>query len=362
MIKRLLFYSLLFLIHIDANAQNDKLAEDVHNAVISAVNTFNGKDFYFIGQAHGNMVNTLLEKEFLFALNRKYGVRYEILEYGHSLAVIFNEYIESGNDSLLTYISPGSNFTLLKAVKHFNDSADEQHRIKFYGIDFEGRLGNKYLKKAIEIMLAHIRPGNNDALHTLMNKLMQTDSAGTKETLLELKKYLLANETESRKLSGKFYTDLLLIANARYGFSPRRDDEMYANFKLLYKELARPGQHPKFFASFGYAHLNPNNKPGIVNRLLNNGSSPVYGKVSLTGVEYFNSSFSDNIKKTWDGNLNKRCINKGLNILKSKLKENPGVSFLSRDELNALDCSPVVQKFDGLLFIYNTGKAGVRWD
>jgi hypothetical protein len=327
-LSRCIFISFLFAISFNTYAQPA-------NVVDSLVKNIPPSKYFFIGQAHNNMVNVPLEQELLFALNRKYGLRYDILEYSHSTAVILNEYLRTGADSLLTTIHAEAPFTFIRAVKKFND------KIIFYGIDFEGRNEN-HLKKAIEIIIQKTRLHDTTRLYGILKK--------AKVDLPALKNYLDQNEMTSRVLLGDCYIDLLLIANAQYGFSPRRDDAMYANFLRLYHELIKTDPDPLFLSSFGYAHIDPGNAGSIVTRLKNN--SPVQNSISVIGIQYYQSSFHEKEIKKWTGNLSFLCRNKTLDELETKLTS---MRYLSRTQLSSLSCNPNIQKLAALILVTNMG-------
>lgn len=40
--------------------------------------------FYFVGQLHCNLANNIIEKQFFFGLNQKYGVQYPRIQSLHS--------------------------------------------------------------------------------------------------------------------------------------------------------------------------------------------------------------------------------------------------------------------------------------
>jgi hypothetical protein len=310
--------------------------------------------YFFIGQSHNNKANVPLEQELLFALNHKYGLRYSILEYSQSTAIILNEFLRSGTDSLLKLIHPKAPFSFFRAVKKFNDAKPETGRISFYGIDFEGRDNNRHLKKAIDILLYRTRLHDTTTLYDILNRIKNSNREIIEIHLHELKNYLNNNETLCRNLLNNYYIDLLLVANAQYAFSPRRDDAMYANFIRLYRELLKTEPNPLFLSSFGYAHINPTNSKSISNRLRNTASSPVHDSVSVIGVQYYNSSFDKKEYRKWTGNLGFLCTGKALRSLEILDESgNPGFYLLSRSNLASLSCHAAINKLDAVVLIFN---------
>lgn len=313
--------------------------------VDSLINTIPPSKYYFIGQAHNNKANLQLEQELLFALNRKYGLRYDILEYGHSAAIIVNEFLRTGEDSLLKLIHPGTAFTFFRTIKKFNDTIPEKRKILFYGIDFEGRDNYKHLKIAIDIVLRNTMLQDTTTLYRILKRIRN----GKKE-MRELGFHLDHHESESRKLLGKYFIDLLLVANAQNGFSRNRDFPMYANFKKLYNELKLTDTNLMFLSSFGYSHIHPSNSQAIANRLGNEYGSPVRGSVALIAIQYYQSSFQQEEVKKWAGNLSFLC---NTNALQGLATDKPGIYFISPSRLASLSCNSDVKKLAALILVSN---------
>lgn len=313
--------------------------------------------FYFIGQLHNNEANVILEKEILFSLNRRFGATYDILEYSHSAAVIVNEYLRTGDDALLSFTKQEAEFSFIRAVKKFNDSLSGSLPIKFYGIDFEGRHGGKYTRKAIAIILQQVTATGE--LSEILRQCEKADSIALSKHLRQLKNYIDKNSEASRKAFGERFTDIYLIANAAYGFSPNRDRAMYHNFKFLYNELSIASAGvPKFFASFGIGHVNPGNGRGLANLLLESEDSPIRSSVSILGVQYINCSFGnkDDVRKSV-GMLSFVCPQKRIATLESG---NSVASFRFLPVTYFNYCQAAIGKLNGIIVIENY-KATTHW-
>ena len=72
-----------------------------HEAAIDSILHLANYQAYFFGESH----NTGFEPEFKFHfirhLNKNYGVRHIFMEIGTATAIFFNEYLQSGDTSLL---------------------------------------------------------------------------------------------------------------------------------------------------------------------------------------------------------------------------------------------------------------------
>lgn len=316
--------------------------------------------FYFIGQAHNNKANSILEEEMLLALHLKYNVSYDILEYSHSFAFILNQYLRTGSDSLLTFINPNATFNFIKSVKAFNDNRKPENKIIFYGIDFENRQDGRFTKKAISIVLQQIELKNADSLASLLQTIVHCSAKDLNKNIQALKYYLLANEEKCRSALGEYYLDINLIAHAAFNFSPKRDRSMINSFNILFNELRRNGEAEKavFFASFGIGHINPNNKNGIASFLKNDENSPVRNSVSIIGIQYFNCQFQEGILKPSYGVLNFLCTKSSIKSIISYQNTNTeSIIYFPKTDFDKIKCNTSINQLSGLFIISNFGSS-----
>lgn len=346
---------LLLLSFMKVKAQDSLVEKSADSVLSAAVNSLDESNFYFVGQAHANQANSIIGKDMFFLLNKKFNVHYYILEWGQSLAFLLNQYLETGQDSILNFISTKGNFDFLKTIKSFNDTVTDSNKIKFFGLDFEDRLDWRWTKKAIEIISDKIKLPTNNPLQSLLNAVVNPKPDFEKGNLASLKEYLNKNDHDCRLLLGKYYVDVLLIANAKFNLSQKRDKDMYANFKLLYRELERKGEKPKFFASFGIGHINPKNNSGLPYRLVNGSDSPVRNSVSVIGTQYYNCTF--NVPKPTPGPMGtlrsvcKKSIVK--EIESSNDTREKTITFFNKSELKNFGCNDAINKLSGLIIVRN---------
>lgn len=337
--------------------QQSTLAQDFSSKKV--IDSLEDKKFYFVGQLHCNLANNIIERELLLGLNSKYCVQYNLIEYGHSVAFLINEYLKSGQDSFLKYINPNANFSLVKGIKKFNDSLSTNKKIKFYGLDFEGRFEGKFTRYAINHIVNQTQLSPSSQLFQYMRSIIDAKPTQMQSQLQNLRFFLAKNTVECRSSLKDYFLDLLLIANAQYDFSPKRDGAMVDNFYRLYSELLITNRDPRFFASFGTGHINPSNKRGIAMRLLKDELSLVFQAVSIIGVQYINSSFYKAVdKKRSDGNLSYLCKNSISDIKQLvEFNQSQSITYISKKALSVLNCNKDISTFSGLLFIQNYGEA-----
>jgi hypothetical protein len=101
------------------------------------INKLKKKDFYLIGEAHTFLANNDFQFSLIKALH-KFNVFNIANELPHSTCFIFNQYLETGNDSLLTLLKPSATYNLLRRVRDFNQNQPLDKKIQYYGIDYIG--------------------------------------------------------------------------------------------------------------------------------------------------------------------------------------------------------------------------------
>ncbi len=346
---RYLFSFLICIIRLCSSSQS--------NLGVDIVSSLPNSQVYFVGQLHNNEANTIIETELLLSLNAKFNVQYEVLEYSHSVAFLVNRYLSTGNEFFLKFIHPDAKFEYVKNIKAYNDGIDANKRIRFYGVDFENRQNGKFTKKALAIILDDLNISTSQALALLLRDIVECQFKDLERNLIKLKSYLKENEQLCRSLLDKYYVDVLLITNAQFNFSSRRDTAMVSNFLRLYQELSKNGKDPKFFASFGTGHINPRNNNGIVMQLMKDNQSPVKNNVCVIGVQYLNCLFSkENVHKTTDGSLSFLCKSATVEIMASIHDTNSKrIEFLPKSKLNLAHCNAAIQLLSGMILVYNYG-------
>lgn len=346
-----MYISLICIISLSATGQSSLGIEIVSGLPKSRI--------YFVGQLHNNEANTMIETELLLSLHTKFNVQYNILENSHSAAFLINHYLQTGNESILKFVNPDAKFQFIKTVKAYNDKISSTNKIRFYGIDFENRQHGKYIRKVFEIICNELPSPVTEPLISLLQNLVECRSDQLEGNLLLLKNFLKTNEVTSRTLLGKYYVDVLLIANAQFNFSSKRDKAMISNFVQLYNELSKEGICPGFFASFGTGHINPENNNGIVMKLMNDHQSPVKNNVCIIGIQYFNCLFGkEKIHKSTDGSLRFLCKNSvAEEMFQRQDYKSKRIEFLPKSKLSLLTCSGAIQLFAGIILVSNYGSS-----
>lgn len=240
------------------------------------------KDFYFLGEAHTYLANNDLQFALIKALH-PYGVYNIANELPHATCFLFNQYLETGDDSLLNVIKPAATYNILKKVRQFNLSQPLEKQIRYYGIDYYDADYDNYYRSLQTIWTA--TAGKTVFLDSVISRYLQKNKF-TREDIVQLNKILSVTlQTDSaiyRKHFGRYYDDLLLMSGNMIGYRANRDADIYKSFQVLYRILSPPGKtKPKFLSFYGAGHIG-----NLGARYLDKKSSPVYNQVNYIGIQY----------------------------------------------------------------------------
>ena len=335
----------------------------LHQHIIANIENLNDGNFYMISQIHNSKIDIPLEKELLFSLHSR-GVYYNISEYPHSAFFLINEYLKSGDTSILKLISTKAPFNFIKEVYSFNLKQLAEKQIKFFGVDYElynSDRGRHYKNSLMFIYNRRKTTIANTVFENLFSQLDSTDENDIK-ALTSLHKLLQTtfykNEEKIKEIFSNYSDDILLILSAptEYKSIPKRDKWLFKRFKIVYDIVLRNNNIPKFIASFGAAHVKASNKKNITYKLQIFNESPVKGKVVIIGTQYFNGGGGIKGAKNYTsaGIIDFMATDatlKSISTIFTDKKEN--VALLQQDRLNCLENK--VEKIAALhwLFLIN---------
>ncbi|MFT3676900.1 MAG: hypothetical protein QM781_13485 [Chitinophagaceae bacterium] len=261
-------------------------ADQLQTLTDQLINRLPQKDFYLIGEAHTFLANNDFQFSLIKALHEK-GVYNVANELPHSTCFLYNEYLETGNDSILTWLAPKASYAVLKKVREFNLTQPADRQVRYYGINY---LDADYDFSNTYHTLSWIRrqiASRNLPLDTLIDgylrkeRLLQPDIAVLNT---QLDKQLRDQEAVYRAHFGRYYDDLLLMSGNIIGNRTNRDPLVFKSFLTLYSILEKKYPHkPRFLAFYGMGHL------GNLGDMLNiNARSPVKASVNKIGIQYVN--------------------------------------------------------------------------
>lgn len=231
-----------------------------------------GKDYnvFFTGEHHGYDGNEKISLELLKYLNENYGVNYLLFELQYSFGKTLNEYLHSGDETLLNDVSSilksrnPQNFredfvNFWKELYEYNRTLPENKKIQAVGIDmdFEG----KYTVKQMGKLLPDKNPPEEIKEYILKFKeLFEVEMSD--EEGVEVFQRLYQSVNESTKIYEEylgetfrdFKNNLASMMNTlKYSETedPNRDGLIYDNFMKIYNE----NPQGKYYGQFGLYHI-----------------------------------------------------------------------------------------------------------
>ncbi|HZV68679.1 MAG TPA: hypothetical protein VFG10_04015 [Saprospiraceae bacterium] len=276
--------------------QKNKIPFEFENlsSILSSTQNFPDKKFFLFGELHSTNANLELQYEFIKHLHKEKGINNIIIEMPHSEVYFFQKYLETG-DTLLLYDYDGRiNKRFLDKIREFNKNIDNP--IRLFGIDLDIQFRNYfYADCIIHLANKHHYSDSISVLGKAINQLIwnRYNSVKLSEINEIIKQELNSNDTEFISLFGKDYLHLKTIVYSLKKDKGRRDDEMYENFKNLYK-IWFPKDYDEigFLAFFGGSHTYSENKRSFYHLLQNDNTSPVINNVSLSVIQYVNCQSS----------------------------------------------------------------------
>lgn len=302
----------------------------------------NKNDVILAGEYSGVGKNYLVKLSMVKYLNEKYNIRYLLEDIGYSQACIINQYLNSGDESLLRSLyfgtteyggsTLGTDFDYKESydfwvkLRKYNLSIPESKRILVIGVGFESQLGLalKYINSLLPQSepAAEINPciknfrnicNEKNKLQKNFNKIINSKLQREKkldeiskaseklqknyeETLKSIKKLQKNMETYQsiyeKYLGGNYFDFHIVVDNINNSgiISNVSDSNIYSNFKRIYSNLPRE----KYFGEFNMGQVyqkTPRNMNDYTRfaAYLNSSDSPVKDKVLSIAYAYENS-------------------------------------------------------------------------
>ncbi|MDV3429629.1 MAG: hypothetical protein LIR50_21975 [Bacillota bacterium] len=302
-------------------------------------------DVILAGEYSGVSKNYLVKLSLFKYLNEKHGVRYLLEDIGYSQAYFINEYLKSGDESILKslylnavgygYRTGGTEFDykesydFWKKLRKYNLSLSDDKRIFVIGIGFESQEWT--ILKYINLLLPEREPPEEiksfikafrdkckekNELEKNMDKILKSSKKPEEidkeiikssqkieekdkeigKSIQKIQKNLETNPGLYEKYLGAGYFDFNFIVNnvfidssgGIYSFGPELD--MYSKFKKIYFNLPMG----KYFGQFNMEQVYQNIPLNVANQnefasFLNGSGSPVAGRVLSIAYAYENS-------------------------------------------------------------------------
>jgi hypothetical protein len=238
----------------------------------------------------------------LFEYLSKGGYRNIILEAPYSTGFFCNEYLATGNDSLLNiFCRTEEAMCLWKKMYALNNTLPEGEKINVLAIDFELDAANRkdIFVSAVQYIVRNCeKKYGKEAPPSIAGPVAQLPLARSIGELRSLKNQLAAviNDLDAQLFldSSQLVFELLVTRNDKFGAG--RDKTMYNNFLQLYDLLPKEAKKAKFYAQFGWGHVRKTNDGCLGMLFQTEENSPLRNHTFFIGTQYINcySSLPDN--------------------------------------------------------------------
>lgn len=249
-------------------------------------------DIFLAGEAHGSIKSIDMNLYLLKYFIEKVNIKYILYEGGYADAQYLNNYLDTGDESILQYLfekSSGTmsytmeNYNLLKSIYEYNLKLEKDKKIIFVGIDKENpKVAIKYIKTLLtdkETDDTEVKKFNN-----IVSWLTKDNYVDESRKALELIK-TSQKDIEEYWGSDYFHVEYLLNNLSESTGQLFREDLLINNFKKLYESLPKG----KYFGQFGGAHTNLRLSTESLASYLQNEYEYTKGKVVSIDYKYNNS-------------------------------------------------------------------------
>jgi hypothetical protein len=222
------------------------------------------KKIIMIGEMHYMEANYTLQPDLLIHLNKHFGIRHLLIEFGRAEAYLYNRYLKTGDLSYLDKTFSGFNhfekfFAGMERLYKYNAGLDLNKKIVVHGLDFEREPG---LSTSLNELLS-IYPTNPQIGNLLDSLKTRLDTIGVERDTKDYIQFLRARisalslaEDENRKTIND-----ILNNNAFASSLWERDRHMAETF------IALDTTDEAYLAQFGLAHAMLNTQEGLAVRL-----------------------------------------------------------------------------------------------
>lgn len=294
--------------------------------VDSLISILPDKSIYLIGETHRIKANDLFFFPLIKSMCEKKNVKYVIMEMDHSYYFGTNLFLKYGDVKILADFDKRNPKDSLKWNRQYSDLIDLYRynekqpidkKIEFLGLEFDITnipFARPFTSFRYVTAIKYFRKYNYEKLPAAIDKIFQDiTSIDVNDVKLllkkdkELQKLAIIHQNDLKKCFGDFYKDFYIIMNSArsYPANGRRDGGMVNNLQNAYQILKEnePNSDPKFFGSFGAAHVIPGNNGSLASKM--NSSSIIKGGVAFIGTSYFNSNsyYSKTIKEIDNSSL-----------------------------------------------------------
>ncbi|QHT69523.1 erythromycin esterase family protein [Rhodocytophaga rosea] len=225
---------------------------------------FYNQQIFLLGEVHGFAIPQVLDIQLLTHLNQKVGLKYYLAEVDYSQAYFLNEYLQTGNDTLLSYVFKtwvnqnaqwgNKNFyNKIRQIRSLNQRLPADKQIKILGVDRiqDMAVTNRYLQQLLKQQ--NYQTGKNPLLDKIQ-QLTASDTISMQTWAAQANQILTDADSLSKHMLGKeTFNCMFTLQNIAY-YQPvvNRDSVMYLNLKALTSEFHL--ENEKMYGLWGFFH------------------------------------------------------------------------------------------------------------
>lgn len=294
-------------------------------------------DAFFLGESHTIDFEPDFKYNFIKHLNSKYAVRHIFMEIGYSAAYFFNQFLQTGDTTILKenrlpYLW-GHYKTFWRDLYEYNKMLPDTLKLLIHGIDFERNEIFKLLEKtksSNSIIPVYLRPTFLNIQNLSLNKDLFFSDKEFKNELSKLKMTFLNYEDDFKII---FKNNFNVVKNALTNEVPTKTTVNPRNKIWLenIKEIITQNNITKFIGFFGGAHTRYNSSTSLTVTLSNSNFfkgkilniATIYNHFISTGGANQIVEYGYKEKEIFDKFYNKSCravIIKSSNIPKTTFK------------------------------------------
>lgn len=279
--------SALFLSSSFAFAQDAIYCADLNQPDFEHYDLFNqdieNKKVIMIGEMHYMAPNSIVQANLLIHVNKHFGIRHLLIEFGQAEAYLYNQYLQTGDEWYLQYTFHGAShfeefYSSMKNLYEYNLSLDNDKKIMVHGLDYEREPG---LSATIyKLLSSYTDPQIKNLRDSVYNRL---DTIGIERDTQEYIRYLRKQISKLPLASGKNKRMIRNILDNKASSTdlPKRDQYMAEQFQAL------DTTNEAYLGQFGFAHTMLNSAKGLA--VVLNNTERYRDSILVINMYYMNS-------------------------------------------------------------------------
>ena len=215
-------------------------------------------EIFFAGENHGSVKSMEMNMYLLKYFVEKGNIKYILYEGGYCTGELLNNYLETGDENILSFIQDAfsgtsvytmEHYNLLKHIYNYNLTLSEDKKLKFVGVDIEHQpnVAIRYIRSLIPD-----KEINDEEVREFIDILKSIPKQNYNNILVDAIEIMNKNQEAIRVYFGeKFFNISLAIRNLSISNSQQvREKYIISNFIEQYEYLPKG----KWFGQFGGFH------------------------------------------------------------------------------------------------------------